>query len=155
MTRRTSKEAFDEIKASGLLSRLRFSVYEAIWLFGPGTSAEIILAARDARKAGGLPVRDADQLTQSRARFTELRERGVIHELPARPCGITGHKAIVWEVSAALPHKPAKRLSPAERERATWSDLWHCYEKSYERHGPMHRDTRAAWHALCERSRGV
>lgn len=42
-------------------------------------------------------------LSQSRARFTELRNLGVIYEKGIKQCSVTGRNAIEWELTNKLP----------------------------------------------------
>ena len=93
-TRQTSIDCYNEIKSEGLLSRRRMQVYEAIYNSAPCTSAE---AMTNILKMNG------DVLSQSRARFTELREQGVIYERGIRECKLTGRKAIEWDLTDRLP----------------------------------------------------
>lgn len=95
MTRQTSTEAFLKIKQSGLLSKRRWQVYEAVYFLGPMTSAEAFNAINR-----GSPIKS---ITQSRARFTELRDMGVFSEVGIKICSVTGHRAIEWDVTKNLP----------------------------------------------------
>jgi len=99
-TRRTSINAYNKIKTGGLLSRMRMTVLDAIYRSAPCTSGEAFASM----------MTSSNQLSQSRARFTELREWGVIEEVGERPCKISGHNAIVWDLTGELPVKPAKKL---------------------------------------------
>jgi hypothetical protein len=42
-------------------------------------------------------------LSQSRARFTELRELGVIYEKGIKKCSVTGRNVIEWDLTDRLP----------------------------------------------------
>jgi len=92
-TRQTSIDCYNEIKANGLLSKKRLEVYEAICKNAPCTSAE----------AYSTMITKENQISQSRARFTELRELGVIYEKGIRKCKITGRKVIEWDLTYKLP----------------------------------------------------
>lgn len=96
MARDTSIETYHQIEAEGLLSAMRFRVYSTVFHMGPCTSGE---AFSYLQRHG---FRDGP-LTQSRARFTELRDLGVLQELGERPCSITGRTAILWDVTSKLP----------------------------------------------------
>lgn len=88
MTRATSREAYQALVDSG---QLRGRQAEALWAVinnGPATSAEIISSA-------GLGA----NVNLWRARFTELVARGLIREVSARKCKITGRRALVWEAT--------------------------------------------------------
>lgn len=100
MTRATSIEAYNTIKENGLLSKMRWRVYDTLFTFGPQTSGEVFT-----KMNGGDPVKS---LTGSRARLTELRDLGCIEELGVRKCTVTGHTAIEWAVTTSLPVKPIR-----------------------------------------------
>ena len=98
MTRQTSIDTFVQIKNEGLLSKMRLKVYKAIFNKAPCTSAEAM---------EGIMTPD-NVLSQSRARFTELRDRGVIKEIGKRLCKITGRNVIVWDLTDMLPVEPQR-----------------------------------------------
>ena len=93
MARQTSIDCYNQIKAEGLLSKMRFKVYECILTNAPCTSAEALSNMLSKNSA----------ITSSRARFTELRELGVIYEVRNRKCTITGRTAIEWDLTDGLP----------------------------------------------------
>jgi len=92
-TRQTSLDCFNQIKTEGLLSKMRLKVYEAILRKAPCTSGE----------AFATMTTKENQISQSRARFTELRELGVIYEVQNRKCTITGMNVIEWDLTDRLP----------------------------------------------------
>ena len=92
-TRQTSIDCYNKIKSEGLLSNMRFKVYEAILRKAPCTSGE----------AFATMTTKENQISQSRARFTELRELGVIYEVQNRKCKITGMNVIEWDLTDRLP----------------------------------------------------
>ena len=92
-TRQTSIDCYNQIKQEGLLSTMRFKVYEAILKNAPCTSAEVLSTMLSKNSA----------ITSSRARFTELRELGVIYEVQNRKCNITGRTSIEWDLTDRLP----------------------------------------------------
>jgi hypothetical protein len=85
-TRQTSLEAYDEIKESGTLSRVRWTVYDYLYSFGPSTGMECF-------KGIGLE-------TNQSGRFTELRDQGFIREVGTLVCKITGREVIGWDVTS-------------------------------------------------------
>ena len=93
MTRQTSIDCYNQIKEKKLLSKIRFQVYEAIHKNAPCTSAEAMK---------GL-LNSTNVLSQSRARFTELRDLGVIYEKSIRKCKITGRNVIEWDLTNKIP----------------------------------------------------
>ena len=92
-TRQTSIDCYNKIKSEGLLSNMRLKVYEASLRKAPCTSGE----------AYATMTTKENQISQSRARFTELREMGVIYEVQNRKCTITGMNVIEWDLTDRLP----------------------------------------------------
>ena len=93
MVRETSIDCYNKIKSKGLLSKIRFQVYEAIYKCAPCTSSEAMKGI----------LNSTNVLSQSRARFTELRDLGVIYEKSIRKCKITGRNVIEWDLTDKLP----------------------------------------------------
>lgn len=96
MSRQTSIEAYHMISSSGLLSTMRKKVCKAIAYNAPCTSGEAFKWMLDNGEY-------SNPLSQSRARVTELRDLGVVREIGTRPCNVSGHNAIVWELTGDLP----------------------------------------------------
>ena len=101
MVRMTSAAAYRQIRDSGLLSKSRMDVYSVIYKHGPLTSAQAyqFLTKQTPNKAPN----------QSRARFTELREMGLIKEIGTTHCPITGHTVILWDVTDGIPKEFEKK----------------------------------------------
>lgn len=97
-TRRTSVLAYEKIKAEGLLSQLRFEVYEILYKHGPLTAGEAWSMY--------FPNRQRSSVS---ARMSELEARGVVYQVEERPCSLTSHQAIAWDVNASLPVDPPKK----------------------------------------------
>ncbi len=91
--RQTSIDCYNQIKAEGLLTKRRLEVYEAILKNAPCTSSEAMLNR----------LNSSNVLSQSRARFTELRELGVIYERGIKKCSVTGKNVIEWDLTDNLP----------------------------------------------------
>ena len=89
-TRQTSIDCYNEIKAKGLLSKMRFEVYSALLSIGkPSTTREVYATM--------------NVIKQEATRFTELRNLGVIYEVRNRKCTITGRTSIEWDLTDNLP----------------------------------------------------
>ncbi len=99
MIRETSIEAYNKIKADGLLSERRWQVYDILFQFGPATGNELLIQFR---KKYGTLYGNSPVVT---SRLGELREMGVAQELRERQCSVTGHQAIEWDVTDRLPVK--------------------------------------------------
>ena len=106
-TRQTSIDCYNKIKQEGLLSNMRFKVYEAILRKAPCTSGE----------AFAIMTTKENQISQSRARFTELRDLGVIYEKGEKKCSITGRNVIEWDLTDRLPVN-LKKTNKTKKHRA-------------------------------------
>ena len=111
--RETSLEAYYKIKEQGLLSREQTEIYYILARSAsPMTSGEVFNIFVKNRPANS-------PLSQSRARFTALRNEGAIREAGTRKCNISGKRCIVWEITGELPVKnkvKAKSRSQKKRE---------------------------------------
>tara|TARA_R110002012_G_scaffold128149_1_gene280393 strand:- start:1164 stop:1586 length:423 start_codon:yes stop_codon:yes gene_type:complete len=118
--RQTSINCYNKIKREGLLSKMRFKVYEAILNNAPCTSGE----------AFATMTTKENQISQSRARFTELRELGVIYEVQNRKCSITGMNVIEWDLTDRLPLN-IKKTNKTKNQRIddTLNSLRKLYKK--------------------------
>jgi hypothetical protein len=96
MIRQTSIDAYRKIEAEGLLSKLRFTVYDCVFHFGPMTAQEC------AKKINPLHQKSITP------RFSELESMGVLREVGERKCNVTGMTVIEWDVTKNLPEKPKK-----------------------------------------------
>jgi hypothetical protein len=108
-TRQTSIDCYNEIKANGLLSKKRLEVYEAILKNAPCTSSEAMVNN----------LNSTNVLSQSRARFTELRELGVIYEKSERVCRVTKKRVIEWDLTDRLPKKNVKLSNNTKKDRVS------------------------------------
>jgi predicted ArsR family transcriptional regulator len=93
--RETSLEAYSYILRTGILGERRTQVYRVLWDHGPMTAQELT------RKCG---------IPGLWKRFSELEGMGVVRQVRTRPCGVTGRKAIEWDVTAKVPRYPYDRL---------------------------------------------
>lgn len=84
--RETSVEAYEKIKASGLLSKRRWQVYDILFRCGPLTARQI---AEDFGVPGGWK------------RCSELQEMGLIREVGTRVDSKTQQTVLVWDVTVA------------------------------------------------------
>lgn len=94
--RETSIEVYHQIRDEGLLSAMRFAVYDAVFRYGPCTCSELC---------------DRMKMLPSNAspRLTELRDLGVVKELGTAPCPITGREVILWDVTDKLPQDVSRK----------------------------------------------
>lgn len=101
--RSTSLEAYRAIRDSGKLATAQWEVYEFMYDNGPLTAAEAV----EKMRASGI-IRKV-WFGQTRARFTELHDMGLLESVGERKCSVTGFTAMVMDVTAlAYPRKLKK-----------------------------------------------
>jgi len=105
--RQTSIDCYNQIKAEGLLSKRRLEVYEAILKSAPCSSGE----------AFSKMLTSSNVISQSRARFTELRELGVIYEVGVKKCSITNRNVIEWDLTDNLPFELEKNKTKSKKTK--------------------------------------
>ena len=89
--RDTSEAAFAHIKNSGLLSRMRWAVYEHLFKHGPLTGTELNEQMREFGRG------------HCHKRLSELKRVGVVREVEKRACSITGRVVYAWDVTSSIP----------------------------------------------------
>jgi hypothetical protein len=105
--RSTSIDAFQRIKTEGLLSKMRWLVYECLFQYGPLTGAELDERLRGKKGGRG----------HYHKRLSELKRQGLVREmLKKRECSVTGRLVYAWDVTANMPkeHRDVVRKPPAE-----------------------------------------
>lgn len=100
MKRQTSIDTYNKIKSSGLLSRMRWKVYDFLYSNGPMTCRELMMAMHLKEKKAFV-VAGSSLST----RFSELERQGVVQFVRERPCKETGRMSIEWDVTSNLPIK--------------------------------------------------
>tara|TARA_R110000751_G_scaffold88688_1_gene175102 strand:+ start:1939 stop:2379 length:441 start_codon:yes stop_codon:yes gene_type:complete len=138
--RQTSIDCYRKIKELGLLSDMRFKVYEAILKKAPCTSGE----------AFAIMTTKENQISQSRARFTELRNLGVIYERGEKQCSITGRNVIEWDLTDRLPINIKKtNKTKKQKKQAALNSLRELYKKRYK---PIFTDdnTKDEWKVVAD-----
>jgi hypothetical protein len=118
-TRQTSINCYNQIRAEGLLTKRRLQVYEAIFRNAPCTSAEAMKGLLNGNNV----------LSQSRARFTELRELDVIYEKGEKKCSVTGRTVIEWDLTDRLPKdKTITKITKKDRINIALNALRELYK---------------------------
>ena len=95
MARQTSINCYNQIKAQGLLSKLRLATHYAMLYASPCTAGEL----QSYIDKNGIKVKHAWKL------LSQLRDLGVVYEMNERKCNITGRVVIEWELTDKLPIK--------------------------------------------------
>jgi hypothetical protein len=90
--RETSVRAFYDAIAAGVITTRRDQVFAGLAELGSATANETFEHVKTQRRE------DLRYDSNTRARFTELRDLGLIREVGARPCRITGKTCITWEI---------------------------------------------------------
>jgi hypothetical protein len=119
MTRKTSIATFIKIKEEGLLSDLRFKVYEIIYKNQPITISQMI---REASRS----VTNTGSFT---GRISELKKMDMIYEHHEGPCPVTGRNVIFWATTDSLPKKLEKEPTRTERKKLIIKMLREIYPK--------------------------
>lgn len=103
MIRQTSIQAYREIEAKGLLSKVRWLVYAHLYTHGPLTGSELN------SQMGGVGYHK---------RLSELERLGVVATVGRRTCSITGMECELWDVTANLPTGsiPSSSTKPSRSE---------------------------------------
>jgi hypothetical protein len=96
LTRPTSREAFHHLVETGKLGAKQQQVYHALEATGPATANEVFEHIRCTS------AKDFRYDSNTRARFTELRNKGLIIEQGLKRCTITGRRVICWAIPNQL-----------------------------------------------------
>lgn len=101
MTRQTSIEAYEQIRASGVLGERTWQTYSELFKNGPMTQAECWSSLAAAGQMVGVPQRSITP------RFAQLLRRGLVRYLLnddgtvfKRKCSVSGIRCMVWDVTA-------------------------------------------------------
>lgn len=97
VVRQTSLEAYQEIKANGLLNKRRWQVYDLLFKEGPLTIFEICEKLEPGAFSGSFT-----------SRVSELKRIGVVAEVGITKNKRSGKRAILWDVTDRLPEKIEK-----------------------------------------------
>jgi len=111
-TRQTSIDCYNQIKAQGLLSKLRLATYYAMVYSAPCTAGEL----QNYIDKNGIKVKHAWKL------LSQLRNLGVVYEKSERKCNVTGRVVIEWDLTDKLPIKPAKIITAKQQRLDTCID---------------------------------
>ena len=104
MSRPTSRETYFNIKENGLLSRLRFQVYDIIYQHQPITISQMIrIAASEVTNTGSFT-----------GRISELERMGLIYSVKEDECPVTGRNVIFWGTTDNLPAPLEKKPTKTE-----------------------------------------
>ncbi len=97
--RETSALAYQSVMDSGYIGKKQKEVYAGLFRHQNSTGSELYSALGWNRNPSHSNIG---------TRLGELRDMGVVDELPKRRCKITGHLAIEWQTNDAHPRKPTQ-----------------------------------------------
>lgn len=124
MIRETSIETYHRIKDEGLLSALRWTVYDCLFRKGPLTQMECCRAIDDPN------VQDRSLMP----RFAELERMGVIKSLGSRTCTVTDNNVLEWDVTKNIPIKTKKnKIEEARRSALRLGEKYRAALAKYKR----------------------
>lgn len=92
---RTSAATLHNILATGLITKQRANVLEALFEHGPCTARELQEKAFDGKDF-------------AHKRLPELKAQGVAQEIGTRTCAVTGQSATLWDIAPG----PAVKYEP-------------------------------------------
>jgi len=90
--RETSVQAFYNALDAGIIETRRAQVWAGLQSLGVATANEVFEYLKEQRRLG------LRYDSNTCARFTELRDLGLIREVGQRPCRVTGQTCITWAV---------------------------------------------------------
>lgn len=123
MIHTNSTDAYEEIRARGLLGRRQLQVYAGLRKHGPCTAGELYQQLKDNRQF------DLPANSNISTRLGELREKGCAKDLGSRACRVTGKKATVWAVTNGVPSKKIK-IKKVKHTCTTCNGLGYVYESN-------------------------
>lgn len=118
--RQTSINCYNQIKAQGLLSKLRLRTLNAMLYSAPCTAGELQIYI----DKNEIKVKHAWKL------LSQLRDLGVVYEKDERKCNVTGRVVIEWDLTDNLPIKPTTTSNTKkQRVEDTVNALRELYKK--------------------------
>lgn len=116
--RETSVKCYRKIVESGVLSKIRRKVYDGLSVHGPATAGELSLNLPMGNGIGHMSANNVATV------LTQLRDKlGVVYELGTRPCRITGHECIEWELKEDAWPIVARHVVPKKTARQRIAEL--------------------------------
>lgn len=109
MIRNTSREAYEKIKANGLLSERRMQVYDVLYVHGPLTQNETWKLVQEKYN----PEISKQSINP---RFAEMELRTVVEVVGSKCCSVTKQKCLLWDVTPNLPADPGTAVKKGRKE---------------------------------------
>jgi len=139
MIRETSREAYHKI-VNTMAPGLRKKICEVLLYSGRSlTASEICASIRGSRLNAVSP------------RMKELIDRDLVEEMGTRYCGVTGHCAIVYQLTGRPEQKPDKDLKP---KRPTKKQIEAMFERVADLHNANEPNKRGTFYDGMQRALG-
>jgi len=132
MIRETTYDAYEYIKANGLLGARQWEVYHWLTKHGPCTANELY----DFMDESGT----AQVNNNTATRLGELRDRGVVTEVDERKCTITDRRCIVWQCTSQLPKAIERNKIPKREQLRRLRAATNYALKVFKERGRSHYD---------------
>ncbi len=114
MIRATSIAAYNQVKASGYLSKKRWQTYQFLAEFGPMTAGEFTV---NIMKANGR----VEGNPSYHRRLEELEKQQVVRRIGTRTCSVSNKEAEVWDIienPTPTPYVAVTKKAPSKKEMA-------------------------------------
>lgn len=122
--RQTSIDCYNQIKAEGLLSKLRLRTLNAMLHSAPCTAGEL----QNYIDKNQIQVKHAWKL------LSQLRDLGVLYEKTERKCKITGRIVIEWDLTDKIPvNKKVITNTKKDRIKNALDALKQLYKNKHNR----------------------
>ena len=123
-TRQTSIDCYNQIKAEGLLSKLRLRTLNAMLYSAPCTAGEL----------QNYIDKNQIQVKHDWKLLSQLRDLGVLYEKTERKCKITGRIVIEWDLTDKIPvNKKVITNTKKDRIKNALDALKQLYKNKHNR----------------------
>ena len=113
MTRSTSRESWQSVKDSGLVSKMRLRVYDWLYRSGPSTQSEVTAGLKGQGEVN----------PSYHKRLSELERQGLVESVSERPCSITGRNCIAWQTTDLCMPRPLPKAKKSKAKTIEELDL--------------------------------
>jgi hypothetical protein len=112
----TSIDAYYDAKFKGLLNRFEVIILRDVWYNPNTTQGESVDRIM-------YEFNDPIQQRSLTPRFASLASKGLIEQMSARLCQISGRKCLTWKATGNPPSKITKRIGKIEQMRQHIAEL--------------------------------
>lgn len=136
--RKTSIDVYHKIKENGLLSKMRWEVYDCLYQHGPLSQNETSYKLRGRLDWGINP------------RFSELEKMGAIEAVGERSDRYTNNNVLIWDVTDSIPIKLEKNkyITPKDAYKIMQIFIREACEKQDFKTSKMYDKYKELWKFL-------